>query len=202
MAITDYTSIRTELNNHTKRAYSQAQVDTFLGLAEADINLLLGPNYVRETNTTITTDSTGVASLPSGFQRFISLSHGTYGNIPLVAWEVLSAFNPTGAGGIPEKCAIQGNSIKVAYVFEGSLTLNYATTLTPLTASSPTNWLLLKAPQVYFLMVFAQSKLFEEEYQLANAAKSEAAGLLSALGVQSMVAQFGRAQLKLRGGTP
>lgn len=202
MAITDYTSIRTELNNHTKRAYSQAQVDTFLGLAEADINLLLGPNYVRETNTTITTDSTGVASLPSGFQRFISLSHGTYGNIPLVAWEVLSAFNPTGAGGIPEKCAIQGNSIKVAYTFEGDLTLNYAGTLTPLTASNPTNWLLLKAPQIYFLMVFAQSKLFEEEYQLGNAAKGEAAGLLSALGVQAMVAQHGRSQLKLRGGTP
>ncbi len=202
MAVTDYASIRTELNNHTKRAYSQAQVDTFLGLAQADIDLLLGPNYVRETNTTITTDSDGVASLPLGFERFISLSHPTYGNIPLVAWEVLTAFNPDGAAGIPEKCAIQGNSLKVGRVFEGDLTLNYAGTLTPLGANNATNWLLAKAPQVYFLMVFAQSKLFEEEYPLANAAKSEATGLLSALGIQSMVAQFGRAQLKLRGGTP
>lgn len=202
MSVTDYASIRTELNNYTLRSYTTAQVDTFLGQSESEFNIYLGPNHVRETSATVNTDASGVAALPAGFVRFLSLSHATYGNVELTTWDALTAFNPTGAAGIPTKCAIQGTSLKVAHVLDGDFTLNYEATLAPLTSLVTSNWLLAKAPHVYFQMVMAQSKLFEEDAQQAAIWKAMALKSLRDLGIQSMVAQYGRAGMKVRGATP
>ena len=202
MAITDYASIRTELNGYTERGYTQAQVDTFIGLSEADFNLYLGPNFVRETSAVINTSTAGIASLPAGFVTFKSCVHATVGPLTLTTWDAIGAYNPLGQAGIPARCAISGSQIRTAPVFDGDLTLNYEGTLAPLSASNTTNWLLAKAPQAYFWMVMAQAKAFEEEGQLASVYQAKALQVVSDLGLQSMVAQFGRAAYRTRGATP
>ncbi len=198
MTISQYSDIRTELNTYTERSYSQGQVDTWLGLVEADFNIYFGPNHRAETSATITTNSSGIASLPSGYTRFQSLSHATYGNLDLVSWGALNAFNPTGVAGIPTKCAIQGTSLKVADVYEGSFTLNYEAVLAALSGSNTTNWLLTKAPNAYFFGVLAQSYAFEEDEARAAGYEAKAMKVLRGLGIQSMVSQYGRASLRLR----
>lgn len=202
MAVTDYASIRTELNNFTERSYTTAQVDTFIGLGEADFNLYLGPNYVRETSATINTDANGVASLPAGFVTFKSCVHATVGPLSLVTWDELARYNPLAQGGIPARCAISGSQIKTAPVFDGDLTLNFEGTLAPLTSGNTTNWLLDQAPQAYFWMVMAQAKASEEDEARAAAYQAKAMQTIRDLGIQSMVAQFGRASYRARGVTP
>lgn len=198
MAVSDYASIRTEVNAWSERAYTSGEVDTFIGLAEADFNIALGPNYVRETSATVTTNGSGVASLPSGFVRFIALAHATYGNIELVSWDALTAYNATGAAGIPTKCAISGSSIKVADVYAGDLTLTYGATLTGLTSSNTTNWLISKAPQIYFWGVMGHAAAHEEDFEKAAVYAAKTAEALSGLTRQSMAAQYGRAALRLK----
>lgn len=200
--ITDYASILTELNSYAERSYSQARVDTFIGLSEADFNLYLGPNYLRETSAPISTDASGIASLPVGFVTFTSCVHPTYGPLDLTTWDNIARSNPLGQAGIPMRCAISGNHIRTGPAFAGDLTLNYAARLVGLSSVVTTNWLLDEAPQAYFWMVMAQAKAYEEDEARAAAYQGKAMQTLTDLGIQSMVAQFGRASYRARGATP
>jgi hypothetical protein len=202
MAISDYASIRTEVNLHAARAYSVGQVDTFIGLFEADATIWLGPNYARETSTTVVVAS-GSGSLPSGFIRPISLSHATYGVLDMKSRDALIAYNPTSASGIPTQWAIEGSGVYVAYALDANYTLHYEGAFSTLVAgAATTNWLIEKAPQTYFWGVMAQSKAFEEDYEAAGIFSNKAKAAIDALVQQSMVAQFSRASLKMRGPTP
>lgn len=201
MAVTNYASILTELNSFTERAYSQAQVDTFIGLAEADFNLYLGPNYARETSDTVTTDAEGLATLPTGFVHLISLV-GAYGPLDLVTWDEIDRYNPFAQGGVPDRCAIQGSQIRVAPILAADFDLNYEARLAGLSASNASNWLLTSAPQAYFWAVMGQAAAFEENWQVAAGMDQRARGVINDLGIQSTVAQFGRASFRMRGATP
>lgn len=201
MAVTDYASIRTEINLHADRTYSQSQIDTFIGLFEADAQLELGPNYQRETSATVAVAS-GTGSLPAGFIRPISLSHATYGVLDLKTRDALIAYNPTGAAGIPTQWAIEGASLYVAFSMDGSYTLNYEGAFAPLTSLNTTNWLLALAPQSYFWGVMAQVKAFQKDFQNAAILGAKAMDVVRKVAGQSMSGQFARASLKLHGPTP
>ncbi len=72
MAISDYASIVTEINNHTLRSYSQAQIDTFLGLLQPKIDRLLTGWQPQKTSTVSVTSGVGV--LPSDFTSMLEVS--------------------------------------------------------------------------------------------------------------------------------
>jgi hypothetical protein len=198
MTIAQYSDVRTELNSFTDRAYSQAQVDTFLQLFEADVRTWLGGAYRRATSITVTTDADGLGSLPSGFIRPIALKYSTYGNLQLVTWDALTDYNPDDSGGVPEVWAILGTQFKVAPVIAGSFTLDYEGTLTGLGTNNATNWLLTAAPQAYFWGVYSQAEAYEKKFDVAAGAEAKAKSAIAALGMQMMAGQFGRASLRLR----
>ncbi len=201
MAVTNYASILTEVNSHTDKTYTQAQIDTFIGLFEADAQLELGPSYQRETSATVAVAS-GVGLLPTGFIRPISLSHATYGVLDMTTRDALIAYNPNGSSGIPTKWAIQGDSLYVAYGLDANYTLNYEGSFAPLTSTNTTNWLITSAPQAYFWGVMGQARAFQKDLSGAAALGAMAMGVVSKLARQSMIGQFGRTSLKIRGATP
>jgi hypothetical protein len=201
MAVTDYASIRTELNNFTERSYSEAQVDTFIGLWEGDLNLHLGPNYERETSATVSFTS-GSASQPSGFLRPISLVHTTYGKLTGKPIGVVRERRILDTSGIPDIFAITGTTIELAPTYTGDLTLDYAAKLTGLSSGNTSNWLLAAAPQAYFWGVCAQAKAFEEEWPLAAALEARAKAIVDELSTQATVAQYGRSSVTIAGATP
>lgn len=201
MAVTDYASIRTEINSHADRSYTQAQIDTFIGLFEADAQLELGPNYQRETSTTVAVAS-GSGSLPTGFVRPISLSHATYGVLDLKTRDALIAYNPTGASGVPTQWAIEGTSLYVAYALDADYTLHYEGRFAPLTSLNTTNWLIVAAPQAYFWGVLAQVRAYQKDFQNAAVLGAKAMDVVRKVVAQSMGGQFARASLNIRGATP
>lgn len=192
--ITDYTSLAAAIDEWDERSHD---ADELVGLSEAEFRIYLGPNYARETGAAVSFTN-GLGSLPTGFVRFISLSDTTYGNLTQVSWDALTDYNVTGGAGIPTKCAISGTQIKTDYSFTGSRTLRYEGTLTGLTTDNPTNWLIEIAPQAYLSMCMSFAKAKFEDYSNAAMLKGAAFKTLADLGMQSTVAQYGRASLRLR----
>ena len=201
MAVSDYASILTEVNSHTDRTYTQAQIDTFIGLFEADAQLELGPNYQRETSSTLTVTS-GSATLPTGFVRAIEATHATYGRIDEASIGAVRDRRVWDTSGIPEIYAVTGTTVETAPSFTGSLTFDYESTFAPLTSSNTSNWLITAAPQSYFWGVMGQARAFQKDFTTAAALGGMALGVVRKVVERSVVAQFGRASVKISGSTP
>jgi hypothetical protein len=201
VAITDYSSLSTAINDFPERSYTQGEIDRFIGLAEGQFRLYLGPNFAKETSTTLSVTS-GSATLPTGFVRALSMVHATYGVItekPIAAVRERRVWD---ASGIPDIYAITSTTVEVAPSFTGSLTFDYEGTLTGLSASNTTNWLITNAPQAYLTMCLSMEKAYNEDWATAGNLEARALGILTDLGIQSMVAQLGRSGVHLPGSTP
>lgn len=197
-AIVDYTSIAAAINAWDERTHD---VDELLGLAEAEFRLYLGPNFAKETTATLTFAS-GIAAVPAGYVRPIGMAHSTIGTLSQASWEALSNYNPFGIAGLPAIYAISGASIKTAPLLSGDAVFTYEGTLTGLSSSNATNWLITTAPQAYLSMCWSFAKAKFEDFQNAAVLRGQALQTLDDLGIQSTVAQYGRAGVTLRGATP
>ena len=199
--ITDYASLSTAINDFADRSYDQGQLDRFIGLAEGEFRIYFGPNFAKESNTTLTVTS-GVATLPTGFIRAVALVHATYGELtekPVAAVRERLVYDTSG---IPDIYAITGSSVLVAPSFTGSLSFDYEGSLTGLSDSNTTNWLITNAPQAYLAMCLSMERAFNENDQGAALAKADAFRVLNDLGMQAIVGQLGRSAVRLPGVTP
>lgn len=200
MAITDYATLATALSDWDERDHA-GDADELIGLAEAEFRIYFGPSYVKETTATITFAS-GLATLPTGYVRAILLTHSTAGPLEQTSWEALDTLNPYSVTGDPSLYAISGTSIKTAPLYTGDLTFTYEGTLTGLSGSNTTNWLITYAPQAYLSMCLSMAKAKFEDYQGAAVLKGQALQTLADLGLQATVARYGHAGMTIRGATP
>lgn len=198
-AITNYSTLSDAINSWEERTHD---TDELIGLAEAEFRLLLGPNFAKEAVTTLTFTA-GVATLPSGFVRPISLTVTTYGEVPFRDMHTVEQVLSTGIGGVaPSMVAISGPSIYSAPLYTGSATFVYEGTFTGLTSVNSTNWLITNAPQAYLAMCMSLAKAKFEDFNAAALYRQSAEQTLNRLGIQSMVGQYGRSTMTIRGATP
>ncbi len=200
MAITDYASLVTAISDWDVLDHP-GDVDELIGLAEAEFRIYVGPSYVKETTATLTFAS-GLADIPAGYVRAISLTHPTGGPLTQTSWDALNTLNPFGMSGIPTLYALSGSQIKTAPVFDGDADFTYEGTLTGLSSGNTTNWLITYAPQAYLSMCLSMAKAKFEDYQVAAVLRSQSLQTLSDLGIQATVAQYGHAGMTIRGATP
>lgn len=202
-AITDYASLTTAIGDWSERTYASTRTDQFIALAEAEFALMLR-NYRREETATITTNSSGVASLPSDFLKVRSLTRDYSGAVPLIpaGWQSLINQNAYGESGEPIWFAISEGSVKVAPIAEDDFTLVYEAKLTALSSGNTTNWLITLAPQAYLYMCLATQEAFEKNFQEAAVWKAQAMEKLHDIGVLSDTAQYGNAEMTLDMVTP
>lgn len=198
MAITSYSTLADAVSDWAEWPYYD--IDEVLGLAEAEFRLYFGPDYAKETTATLTFAS-GVATIPTGYVRAVSLTHSTGGPLTQVSWDALNTYNPLGVSGIPALYALSGTSIKTAPIFDGDATFTYEGTLTGLSDSNTSNWLLQIAPQAYLSMCLHFVKAKAEDPS-AQAYKQTALQTLADLGVQATVGRYGHAAMTIRGATP
>lgn len=197
-AITNYTTLAAAIldwdDGHVH------DVDEIIGLAEGEFRVNLSPNFAKETSVTLTFVS-GSASLPTGYIRALALTHSTYGGLKQASIGAVRDRRIVVGTGIPDIYAITGATVEIAATYDGDLTFDFEGTLTGLSGSNPTNWLILNAPQAYLAMCmhFAKAKY---EDPSAPAYKASALDMLEKLGVQSMVGQFSRSTVTLPGATP
>lgn len=205
MTSTTYTGLTSDLNAYTERSYSQDTVDTFISNAEAKFNRRLGPNYRRMTSATLTTDTAGEATLPSGFVIMRSLVRDVAGSTPLVqtSWDALIRLNPYEVSGDAEFYAVKsGTTLRVAPVTEDSYLAVYEASLTPLASGNPSNWLSTEAPDIYLTMVKAEARMFEEEWATAAGLEGKAYEMLDDLTNRDVVSQYANVEIVLDMATP
>lgn len=198
MAISTYDELLTAINEFTERDYGSFQLDMFLALWEAALNRRLGPDYRRTTSSTLTTNSSGEVSLPTGFVAMRSIVQNITGSKPLkqITWAALIDGNPYLVGDDPVWFAIQGSTLKVSPIKEDTFNITYDAKLTGLSSSNASNWLLAAAPDVYFWGVMAQATGYEENWPVAGAQEARAYDLLADLVGQGTVAQFGDVEMQ------
>jgi hypothetical protein len=204
MAVTDYATLTTAIGTWTERTYTSGQTDEFIALAEAAFNRRLGSNYRRKVTATITTDSSGEATIPSGVIRLESLTQDLLGSFPLtqLAWNALVALNPYEEADSAIYFAIKGTTLKVAPVTEDDFIAVYWAKLTGLSSGNTTNWLLDLAPDAYLAMCQSVQRAFEEDFQTAALYEAKANAILDELVSQGNVAEYGNTETVLAMVTP
>jgi len=200
-AIVSYATLTSEIARVSLRTYDAAVTDGYIGNAEADARIHLGPHFAKETSATLPLVA-GVATLPTGLVRVLSLSHATYGPLTETSLETIRALRINGGTTAPAFYAITGTSILTDALYTGNLTLDYEGTLTGLSSGNPTNWLVTYAPQAYLLLCLSYAKVDEEDFTTAAGLKAAALSILDDLGIQSMVTQKSRASVTIPGATP
>ena len=204
MAISSYAELTTAINSYMVKTYTSTETDMFIAQAEAVINRHLGSQYRRSGAATITTDSSGVASLPTGFVMLRSIVRNVAGSKPLtqVSWDALILMDPYAISSDAGFYAIYGSTIKVAPVTEDDFLAIFDSSVPALSSTTTTNWLLTLAPDVY--RILCQSQAYDFEMDAAENERLEAKGIakLDELIAQSNVAQYGNVETVLDMVTP
>lgn len=200
VAITDYASLSTAINDFPERSYDQGTIDRFIGLAEGFIRLYLGPNFAKNASVTLTVTS-GSAALPAGFVRALSVVHATYGQLTEKAIGEVRQRRVVDTSGVPDIYAITGSTVEIAPSFSGSLTMDLEGSLTGLSGSNTTNWLVTNAPQVYLACCLAVEAGYRTGADLIQT-QGAVVQICGDLGLQSNVGAHGRAAVTIPGWTP
>ena len=201
-AIVSYDTLTTEIGAHMKRTYTAGETDGFIGLAEGEFRLYLGPNVAKQAHST-PTFANGSAALPSGFVRPMAMTHSTYGGLDEADIATIRQARVSGAS-IPSKYAITDSTIELDDDgYDGTdITFDYEGTLTGLSGTNTSNWLLLSAPQSYLKMCLSYANARLKAYDQAAALRQAALQDLVDLGIQSTVAQKARVTVRIPGATP
>lgn len=200
-AVVDYDTLCTAINDLSERSYSAGDLDRFIGQAESEIRIELGPHFAKEASTSLSF-TTGAASLPAGYIRTIALTHATYGELDQKPLAEVRARRIADTSGIPDIYAIHGSQVLVAPTYTGNLTFDYEGTLAGLTSGNPTNWLILNAPLVYLDMCMGMEADFNENDARAAAKKTDAISGLRRLSMQATIGKLSRTGARIPGATP
>lgn len=182
MAITDYTSLRSEVQAYCGRSDStfSARFPTFLALVEDRIYLGQGqdrsePLYsepvrasIMETSATVALTS-GVGTLPSGCLAVRRITRGTTDTVGLdyMSPNQLALRLAEATGGNPGYYTIEGTSLKVAPAYTGDLTVVYYQRFADVTADAPTGSMIEGHGQLYFAACMYEAFAFMQEPDLA-----------------------------------
>jgi hypothetical protein len=141
----------------------------WLKLVEARLNRLLQD---PDMEVTFTTTATGTATaLPADFGEMVSISTGNGYVTPMGPVEFAGI--DTSITGTPRHYAIVNGTIRFAPANStAAITMVYRRSLPPLNAVAATNWLLDRAPDVYFYGVLLQANAWDADNEAAAGWKS------------------------------
>lgn len=204
--LASYSDLTTAIGTWEERTFTSAETDEFIRLTEAKADRKLKADFRRRTSATINTDSSGVATLPAGFVGMTSLVRNVLGSVPLkqVSWDALIERNPYAYSDDAQVFAINGTSLMVAPVTDDDFICKFSSTLSGLSGSNTTNWLLALAPDYYLFACRAAAKA-----KYDGILNGEAVGLnaladdiLDQLVSQGNVAEYGNVEMTLDMVTP
>ncbi|RYY67717.1 MAG: hypothetical protein EOO12_00225 [Chitinophagaceae bacterium] len=204
MPFSTYAEVSAALSSWEERTFTSTETDEFIALAEAAANRRLRQDFRRRTSTTITTDASGEATLPSGFVGMTSLVRDVVGSVPLVqvSWDAAIWRNPYEVAVDANAYAINGTALKVAPVTEDTFICMFSSVLTGLSASNTTNWLLTLAPDFYLFYGQAMAAAKYKDYGTAEGLSANALAILDELVSQGNVAEYGNAEMSIAMVTP
>ena len=164
MALTTYSELKTAMTNWLNRSDSTtvAAIPDFISLAEATLNRR---EEIRdEAHGTLTLDKE-IVTLPEDFREKLKLTFDDgvrFGEIEVIPSEMLASKKASlGTTGFPRFAAVieNGLQVRLAPVPDQAYTVkvDYVATLTPLSSSVSTNWLLTSHPDIYLYASLIES---------------------------------------------
>lgn len=196
-AFDSYSTLSTSIGTWEKRSYAPSDTDDFIRLTEARADRRLRQDFRRRTSITLTTDSNGLVTLPAGFVGMTSLVRDVLGSVPLkqVSWDSLIQRNPNEDADDAQVYALNGTQLRVSPVTADDFICKFSQTLTGLSGSNTTNWLLALAPDYYLFGCQAAAAARLKSYDQASMLQSQADDIIDQLVSQGNVAEYGNAEM-------
>lgn len=155
---------------------SQAQISTFIRMAEYRLDRLVTVPDRESTSSLSTVASEQAISLPIDFRKAINLRYVADPGYTMDQVTLDELHNSTtNKSGKPYQYAISDASLHVGPVPDGvyTLKLTYQTRIPPLSASNQTNWLLSKNADAYVYATLWQAAAWLEDFDAATAFRAE-----------------------------
>lgn len=206
MAITDYASLKTTVLDWSARGDVAGILDDVIRFTTDYLNFggsdaADEPLRCREMEAvTSLTPTSGICTLPTDYlmYRRVVESASTRRELTYITPDQAEVLYPSRLGGLGTNFSIIGSSLYTFPLVSNDVELTYYQTIPNLDSTTTTNWLITKAPQVYFrgcLMFIADYVRNNEE--LAKQAVA-LRGLVSGLNSSNMLANYARASLRPR----
>jgi hypothetical protein len=196
-AITDYDTLKSALTSYIDRGTDlDGFRDDWIDFAEAYFNRNLRTVDMEE-EVSLTTDSSGNATLPTDFLGVVSARRIGSPNIELRALSVSgeNRLSPFDTAGQARFYSVSGTTFRVTPIEQGTglVTLTYYEKIVPLDGTNTTNWLLTLAPDLYFYRALAEGFVFMRDFEKAAAYKSHADEMMTELKMSDEQARYANA---------
>jgi len=165
MAITNYTELNTAVANWLDRSDLSARIPEFIGLCEARFNRSLRIRAMETLDTSVSTVAdTKTIALPTGYvqMRDIHITGDPLVQLQYVTPEIMNRIHAGSVSGRPEVYTIIGENIVLGPTPDAvySTSMLYYKTFDALSDSSPTNWVITNAPDVYLYGTLLEAEPF------------------------------------------
>lgn len=167
MSLDTYSALKTEIAGWLARADLTTPIDTFIDLFEAEFNTEM---RLRQMETEATASATEYLELPAGFlsMRDVQWQGSPRVNLEYITPEKADLYDTSGSTGMPSFYTIVGNQIRLIPAPSSSTTIrmSYYESVTALSGSNTTNWLLTAYPQLYLYGSLRHAKTYISDPQL------------------------------------
>lgn len=198
-SIADYAALLVDAGEYSGRNDIAHLFPRFVGLAELKLNRMLRVSEMEATTALSVVE--GDAPLPADYLEARQVLTASGRPIRAMALQQLAGNGSAGAGA-PLGYAVVGNRIRAFPPGNYGLTMTHYARIPSLSAASPTNWLLQKAPDVYLYGLVEEIAIWERDAGKAGAAQQLKMAALGGLGVADERARWGDAQMTVGGMTP
>jgi hypothetical protein len=201
MTIQTYTDLQAAIANWIARADLTANIPDFIALFEAVANRRL--RLRQQESAASLTPSAGVAALPADYLawRRVTWTGQFPRELEYVHPSYLHALYPTLPADIPRLFTIEGGNLTVAPTDSTTLTFDYFQKIPALSSTSPSNWLLASAPDLYLFGSLAEAHGFVKDADSLALWKSRRDELLDEV-ERLDVKTRGPAAIRVIGATP
>lgn len=162
MSIANYTDLVSAVGDWLKDTTLTARIPDFIALAEARLNRSLTTSEAEVSKTTSVANS---ITLPDDFSQIVAiwLQSSPVDWLEPVSLQELRTRYPSNQSGTPVCFALNAGDIILGPPPSDTgdlIVMTYYAQLTPITASSPTNWLLTTHPDAYLFGTLLQAEFY------------------------------------------
>lgn len=179
--ITDYDSLVAAILRKIDNDSLEDQVPEFIQLAEEMFNRRLYSVDTNRSDIATTTASMAAVSVPAGSKGLLSIRIGDYEPLKQLSQDDFQAKWHEASEALPQNYAIIDGDIHLGPTPDAEYTvnINYISTLTALSASNATNWILEQHPSLYLYAALVEAALEESDNPLAATYAARVEGMIS-----------------------
>jgi len=196
---TDYSSLKLEVADFYNRSDLTSVIDSFIDLAEAEMQRRL-KLLEFETTTTVAVTS-GAGTLPAGFvgARSLSWSANPERILTYLTPDKLNSVNASNPDFV-SYYTITGDQIKFANDATGTLNITYMARFTPLSASATTNAIITNHPGAYLSGALKYAAIYCKDLEAATGYQAIFAGEMDQIIADNKDRKYAGSALQVRPG--